>query len=185
MAGVATMKKVKQNTICAFWSPVEQTCKIQEAGLFIPLEDHIEIYCKSAEHTHCRQFRFIEQVLPGKEKTSKRGRNRRRSSRVKSNHHITLVRLSDSGHKVDNSPSIASTLDISSGGMRLMTRELLMHDSIIQFQFKSTFPSAVKSGLAKVKWCVPTKRDLRYQAGLAFQNTQIIQAMGEYLVSRA
>jgi hypothetical protein len=184
-ASIPMIKKEKEGKVCAFWSPAEQTCKIQNAGLFIPLEDHVEIYCKSAEHVLCRQFRLIEQTKPVAEKAGVRGKNRRKHSRVKTNHHLTLVRLSDSGNVVCTNPSIASTLDISSGGMRLTTRELLMHDSIIQFHFKGSVPSSVKSGLAKVKWCAPTKKDLRYQAGLAFQNPQIMEAMGEYLGLRA
>jgi hypothetical protein len=182
---IQMIKKEKQRKVCVFWSPIEKTCKIQDEGLFIPLEDHVEIYCRSAEHRLCRQFKLIEQIHPETGKAGKKERNRRKYSRVKTSYHITLVRLSDSGHMVGNSPSIASTLDISSGGMRLTTREMLMHDSIIQFHFKGPFPSSVKSGLAQVKWCIPTRKDLRYQAGLAFQNTQIIQAMGEYLGSRA
>jgi hypothetical protein len=179
------IKNEKDGQVCAFWSPTEQVCKVQDAGLFIPLEDHIEIYCKSAEHVLCRQFRLVEQTHPAAEQIGIRGKNRRKYSRVRTSHHLTLIRLSDSGNVVGDSPSTASTLDMSSGGMRLATRELLMHDSIIQFHFKGSFPSSVKSGLAKVKWCVPTKKDLRYQAGLAFQNIQIIEAMGEYLESRA
>jgi hypothetical protein len=177
--------KEKDGRVCAFWSPTEQICKVQDTGLFIPLEDHVEIYCKSAEHVLCQQFRLLEQTHLIAEQVVISGENRRKHCRVRTSRHLTLIRLSDSGNVVCNSPSIASTLDMSSGGMRLATRELLMHDSIIQFHFKGSLPSSVKSGLAKVKWCVPTKKDMRYQAGLAFQNTQIIEAMGEYLGSRA
>jgi len=180
-------KKEKQRVVCPFWSPAEKTCKMQATGLFIPLDDHIEIYCKSAEHILCRQYRLGQETS---RETGKAGhdintQNRRLHPRITSNHHLSLVRLSDSGQVVCHRPSRASTLDLSSGGMCLTTRELLMHDSIIQFHFKSPFPSTLKSGLAQVKWCVPAGNDLEYHAGLAFQNDEVIRAMDTYLGSRA
>jgi hypothetical protein len=179
-------KKEIQREVCPFWSPTERICKKLAAGLFIPLEDHVEIYCRTSQHTLCRIFCLSEHADQeiGKTDQEIKSSNRRKHTRVKTSHHLTLVRLSDSGHVVCEQPAMASTLDISSGGMRLTTRELLMHDSMIQFHFKGAVPSSLKSGLARVKWCVPTRKDLRYQAGLAFQNDQVIQAMDEYLDSR-
>ena len=176
-------KKEKQRAVCPFWSPAEKTCKMQAIGLFIPLDDHFEIYCKRAEHILCQQYRLSQDTNQetGKADRKIKAGNRRQHPRITSNHPLTLVRLSDSGQVVCHRPSRASTVDLSSGGMRLTTRELLMHDSIIQFHFKSSFPSSLKSGLAKVKWCVQAGNDLEYHAGLAFQNDEIIQAMDNYL----
>jgi hypothetical protein len=180
-------KKEKQCTVCPFWSPVEKTCKMQAIGIFIPLDDHIEIYCKRPEHILCQQYRLGQTANQetGDAEGKTRAGNRRQFPRVMTHHPLTLVRLSDSGQVVCHRPSRASTIDISSGGMRLTTRELLMHDSIIQFHFKGSLPSPLKSGLAKVKWCEPSGNDLEYHAGLAFQNDEIIQAMDSYLGSRA
>jgi hypothetical protein len=179
-------KKERLSRVCPFWSPAEHSCKILKEGLFIPLKDHLEIYCRSDHHTVCRQFRLNEHSHQetGNVDKGEISSNRRKYPRIKTTHHVTLVRLSESGQVVCHHPSIASILDLSSGGMRLKTRDLLMHDSIIQFHFNSSFPSSLKSGLAKVKWCESTSKDMRYQAGLAFQNDHVVQAMGEYLESR-
>jgi hypothetical protein len=181
------MKKKERHIICPFWSPTTKICKVQATGLFIPLDDHIQMYCKCPEHVLCQQYMLSQDT--GKE-TEKAGpevkaENRRQYPRIKSNHQLTLVRLSSSGHVVNHDSSRASTLDLSSGGMRLTTREIFMNDSMIQFHFKSSFPSSLKIGLAKVKWCVPADNELEYHVGLAFQNDQVIQAMGDYLGSRA
>jgi hypothetical protein len=180
-------KNEKQRIVCPFWSPAEKTCKMQAIGLFIPLDDHIEIYCKRAEHILCQQYKLSLDTSreTGKADLDIKTGNRRQYPRITSNHHLTLVRLSDSGQVIGHSPSRASTLDLSSGGMRLTTRELLMHDSIIQFHFKSSLSSSLKSGLAKVKWCAQAGNDMEYHAGLAFQNDEVIQAMDSYLGSQA
>ncbi len=180
-------KKEKQCAVCPFWSPAEKTCKMQAPGLFIPLDDHVEIYCKRPEYVLCRQYRLGQDINreTGKAALNIKTGNRRQHPRITSNHLLSLVRLSDSGQVVCNRPSRASTLDLSSGGMRLTTRELLMHDSIIQFHFKSPFPSTLKSGLAQVKWCELAGNDLEYHAGLAFQNDEVVRAMDSYLGSQA
>lgn len=172
--------------VCPFWSPITKSCKVQATGLFIPLNDHIEMYCKCPEHVLCQQYRVSQDTGQETEKAGPeiKAGNRRQYPRIKSNHQLTLVRLSNSGHVISHS-SRASLLDLGSGGMCLTTREMLMNDSMIQFHFKNSFPSSQKSGLAKVKWCVPADNDLEYHVGLAFQNDQVIQAMGDYLGSRA
>jgi hypothetical protein len=179
----ATMKtKENNNDECPFWSPADKTCKVQSTGLFIPLDDHIEVYCKRAEHTLCQQYKLSERIAQNSEKTIKgsENKNRRQHPRIKSNYPLTLVRLNESGNVVDQSPSRATIVDLSSGGMRLTTREMLMHDSIIQFHFSTSSPSSMKSGLAKVKWCLPTNDDLQYQAGLAFQNELLLPKTGNF-----
>ncbi len=179
------MKKKVRHMVCPFWSPIAKICKVQATGLFIPLDDHIQMYCKRPEHILCQQYRLSQD---GGQETEKAGPeiqagNRRQYPRVKSSHQLTLVRLSTSGHVISQDSSRASTLDLSSGGMCLTTREMLMNDSMIQFHFKNSLSSSLKSGLARVKWCVPADNDLEYHVGLAFQNDQVIQAMSDYLGS--
>jgi PilZ domain len=182
------MKKIeKLKKICPFWSSSGQTCKIRNEGLFIPLGDHIEVYCKGTEYPLCKQFALIEQAQIETRKAEQlvKGADRRHDPRIKSTHRLTFIRLSDSGHAICIQPSAASTLDLSSGGMRMTTRELLMHDSIIQFQFVAPFASTVQAGLAKVKWCMPAGNNPFYHAGLSFQSDHVIQAVDQYLGSKA
>ena len=174
------MKKLdQQRKICLFWSPIDRICKMQATGLFIPLDDHIEIYCQRAEHVLCQQYKLNASSHEEPQEAGTETINRRMQLRVRGNYNLTLLRLNESGNVISDHPSIASTLDLSSAGMRLTTRELLMHNSIIQFHFKTSFPSPLKSGLAKVKWCKPAGNNLQYMAGVAFQSDQVIQAMND------
>lgn len=177
-------KKEKTKKKCPFWSPSERICKVANEGLFIPLEDHIEIYCEGSEYPLCRQYLLFQQQSDTAG-SRKKVDDRRRSPRIKSAHRLTFLRLTDSGRPISVHPSIANTMDLSSGGMSLITRDLLLLDSIVQFQFTTPVPPALQTGLAKVKWCTPAENNLRYQIGLSFQNDRVIQAMGKYLNSRA
>lgn len=172
---------------CPYWASREQICKILDEGIFIPLGDHVELYCKGMEYPLCQRYALAPQAGNDTAYTefSDKDRDRRHSQRIKSNHRLTFCRLSDSGHVISEHPSLANTLDLSSGGMRMSMRELLMFDSMIQFRFAAPFSSSLKTGLAKVKWCSPTKNNLSYQAGLSFQNDHVIQAVYEYLHSQS
>ena len=169
--------------VCPFWSPITKICKVQATGLFIPLNDHIQMYCKRSEHVLCQQYRLSQDTDRETEKAGAeiKSGNRRLHPRIKRNHQLTLVRLSNSGHVISRDSSRASTQDLSSGGMRLTTREMLLNDSMIQFRFKHSLPSSLKSGLAKVKWCVPADNNLEYHVGVAFQNDQVIQGIADEL----
>ncbi len=180
-------KKEKLKNICPFWSPFGQTCKIRNEGLFIPLGDHVEVYCKGSEYPLCKQFLLLEraQNQAADARASSNKDERRHFPRIKSNHRLTFIRLSDSGHAICLQPSAANTLDISTGGMRMSTRELLLHGSIIQFQFVPPFDSNVHAGLAKVKWCMPANNNIFYYAGLSFQSDHIIKEVDAYIGSAA
>ncbi len=166
--------------ICEFWSQSEQTCKVCDSGLFIPLEDHIEIYCKTPEHTLCIQYNMNVQLTENQELGSVT--NRRSHMRVKENRQITLVRLNESGNIVSHQPEKANILDLSMGGMRVNSRELLLNDSLVQFNFSDDdLPHHLQSGIAKVRWSCPINHDTLFQMGLAFQNDQTMEAIGRHL----
>ncbi len=179
-------KKEKTKRICPYWSQQEHVCEIQEEGLFIPMDDHLRIYCTGTEFNLCRQYLLSKKsnVLET-ENQKKDGQERRQSPRIETTRRLNFIRLSDSGNPVSVHPSIASTLDLSSGGMRLSTRELLMYESMIQFQFNTPLSTSLLTGLAMVKWCTPTENDLQYQAGVSFQSDNIIEAVDQYLCSQA
>ncbi len=173
-------KQSKPKTSCEFWSPSEHTCKVCNSGLFIPLEDHIEIYCKTPEHVVCIQYNMNVQTARNQE--SQTSVNRRKHLRVKENQQITLVRLNESGNIVSHHPEKANVLDLSMGGMRVNSREMLLNDSIVQFTFSDDLaPSTLQSGIAKVRWSCPINNDTLYQIGLVFQSDKTIEAIGRHL----
>ncbi len=170
----------KTSSICKFWSASEHTCKVCNSGLFIPLDDHIEIYCKTPEHVLCIQYNMNVQTANKEEKWT--SVNRRRHMRVNERQQITMVRLNESGNVVSHLPEKANVLDLSMGGMRVNSRELLMHDSIVQFTFSGDdIPTTMQTGIAKVRWSFPINNDALYQVGLAFQNERTMKAIGRHL----
>jgi hypothetical protein len=158
-------------------------CSLCSEGLFIPLENHLEIYCRTEAFTMCMQYSLSSESchrsLP--ENTAAPHDNRRRHIRVEGRHRLTLMRLNRSGTSAPQAATLARTIDLSIGGLRLQTAEPLASDTVIQFSFDECAPHFPVAGTATVKWCHPLPDSSEYQSGLAFANEQTAEAMGIYL----
>ncbi|MBU1567112.1 MAG: PilZ domain-containing protein [Proteobacteria bacterium] len=167
---------------CPFWSALSMKCQICKGGLFIPMDDHMEAYCKTLNFPQCLQYSLHpKNHLEINAKESQGNRNRRNFGRVEACHKITLVKLIHSGKIVSHFSTFAKTLDLSSGGMRVTTNKPLLNDSIIQFSFGDSFPKDLHEATGLVVWCNKEIDDPSYQAGISFQDSHLIKAMGLYL----
>lgn len=168
---------------CPFWSPVSLKCSLCSEGLFIPLDDHIEVYCKTQEYPMCLQYSLSHDSIM--QMAAKAGAlpsdNRRQYKRIESKHRITLVRLSGSGKVASHFSTQANTIDMSMGGLRLRTEEPLTNDTVVRFSFEDPVPAILQSGMATIKWCNRLIDRSEYQSGLAFHSNQTVEAMGMYL----
>ncbi len=167
---------------CPFWSALSMKCRICKGGLFIPLDDHIETYCKTPDFPQCLQYSLHPKKhleIISKDNQSKS--NRRKFVRVTACHKITLVRLVHSGVVVSHFSTFAKTLDLSAGGMRLTTSQPLVNDTVFQFSFDNFFPQNIHQGTGLVTWCNKDINTSGYQAGIAFQEDHVVAAMGLYL----
>jgi hypothetical protein len=170
---------------CRFWSALSMKCRICKEGLFIPLDNHIEMYCKTTEYPHCLQYMLhSENIQSYLELTKKDENNRRKYERYQTCHQITLVRLVQSGKIASHYSIIAKTLDLSSGGMRLTTKNPLINHSLVQFTFDQSFPENLQNGTGQVAWCNKQIDEPGYQAGITFQDDRLITSMDRYLVSQ-
>lgn len=174
-------KHKKDDETCFFWSPKDRSCKLSSEGLFIPLDDHIEIYCKSPDHKLCLQYSMSVHAAQQEDSAYEDRVNRRAYTRFNSTHQVTLVRLKDSGNIAFHHATKANTLDLSSGGMRLVAREPIMSDTLMQFSFDDSFPELLQKGVAKTRWCRSVQDSLDYQIGIEFIDDEVKAAMDSFL----
>jgi len=174
---------IPHKSFCPFWSPISLKCSLCSEGLFIPLDDHIEVYCKTEEYPMCLQYNLSHDsnVRSSSGTDYLSNENRRKYDRFESTHRITLVRLSGSGTIASHFSTPASTIDMSMGGLRLRTQEPLINDTVVRFSFDDSVPQLLQSGTATIKWCYRLIDSSEYQAGLAFRSNQTVEAMGMYL----
>lgn len=162
----------KVNEHCPFWSTFALKCRLCNSGLFIPLDDHIEVYCTTPEYPVCLQYNMNsndQAQAQANSKIEERIQNRRAFQRLERNFRVTLVKMTETGQIAKHFSLHANTLDISRGGMRLTTTERLIDDTRIAFSFVDVFPDELQSGTATIKWCRQEEEAGLFQAGLAFE----------------
>ena len=176
-------EKNSSMTFCPFWIPTSLKCNLCTKGLFIPLEDHIEIYCKTEEYQTCSHYilsieSYRQSVTSNVENPNY---NRRRHVRIEGIHPVTLNPLNSGGKVVPQFSIHAKTLDLSLGGLRLQTKEPLINDTLIRFSFDDFAHNLFLTGTAIIRWCHQLINSSEYQAGLAFCDNQATEAMKMYL----
>lgn len=175
-------KSSKKSEVCPFWAPDSMKCKLCNDGLFIPLEDHIKIYCKTANHPQCLQYSlYADSHIKSLENSAAFLKNRRKYPRVEVHHKVTLIKFTKSGEIATHYPAVAKTLDVGAGGMRLVVDDILPTDTELQFAFDDSFPKPLQSGIGKIEWCNKQLDESGYHAGLSFHGKETIKAMEFYL----
>jgi len=168
-----------ENTCCPFWSSLAQKCRISSDGLFIPLDDHIDIYCTTADYPLCLQY-TMNSGIPDISDDVVAGNNRRNFPRIDAQYRVTLVKITETGRLAKHFSLDATTINVSKGGMRLATSEQLIDDTRIAFSFIDNMPKELQSGIAKIKWSKKSDTVGTYHAGLAFEDLPG-RAIGAYL----
>jgi hypothetical protein len=171
---------------CPFWVATSMKCSLCNGGLFIPLDDHAETFCYTPLFRACRQYAlYSENQILLAEKVRKSEENRRKYLRIETSHQITLVKIFESGKCLSHFSSKAKAIDISKGGMRMVTDTPLADNAMVQFFFDDTFPRILNEISGQVEWCNKQIDEPGYQAGLSFKEAHIIEAMGSFLEQHA
>lgn len=154
---------------CPYWLAKSRKCLISSKGLFIPLENHISIFCTTLKHTRCHLYRDELFVQQSGSSTSKH--NRRRYNRFPGGKRLILHQVTNTNtntHEV--SSKTAYTTNRSAGGVQIRTQSPLFHGSLISFSYDTSARPSDQKNLARVMWCQYQKDTLVYLAGLAFQS---------------
>jgi len=168
-----------EKTYCPFWSSMAQKCRISSDGLFIPLDDHIDVYCTTKDYPMCLQYSMSNEIPEVGDEADQQA-NRRNYPRMEAEYRVTLVKITETGRLARHFSLPATTVDISKGGMRLATSEQLIDDTRIAFSFIDNMPKDLRSGIAKIKWSRRNEATGVYHAGLAFEDPPS-KAIGAYL----
>ncbi len=177
-----TAEDRKPEEKCPFWSATSLKCTICRNGLFIPLDNHVETFCKTSRFHACMQYSlYSEKQIFLQEKVRKSEVNRRKSIRVQSSHIITLVKIFESDGTTPPPPYEIQTIDVSKSGMRVSLDQPLLYDALVQFSFDDSFLLKIHEITGQVEWCNKQIDEPGYQAGLSFRNKRIIDAHNRVL----
>ena len=176
-----TEQKKTIYTKCPHWSPHSLKCRICKGGLFIPLDDHIDVFCTTSNYPQCLQYAMhtatdLQVVTPEEDQN-----NRRQFLRIEATYRITMVKSVQTGEILSHLSTEATTLDLSMGGMRICSQTPVRDSSLMHFSFDESFPDPLQDGIGEVMWCNKQIDEPGYQAGIMFHDEMLVEAMGHYL----
>lgn len=160
---------------CPFWSPTSGNCKISHEGLFIPLDNHTNIFCKSGEYCGCEHY--CVNSTTDDSSVCNTVSERRLSDRHSGFQEIKIIQSAE--YIDDKSPQLsAHVVDFSRKGIRLLAATQLDRDSTVTCSLDDSFPEHLRSAAAMIRWCRPLRNNNGYQAGLSFLDDRISKALG-------
>ncbi len=163
-----------RHSSCPFWSPTSGNCKISHEGLCIPLDDHIDAFCKSEEYHGCEHF-CVNSATDNKAACNTVS-ERRRSDRHFGFQEIKIIQspeyTDDQGSHLS-----AHVVDFSENGIRLLAATQLDRDSTVTCALDERYPEHLRSAAAMIRWCRPLRNNGGYQVGLSFRDDRISTAL--------
>jgi len=153
-------------------------------GLFVPLSEHTEAFCRSAEWDQCLQYiRGCEAFLAmTRERRSNQTKGRRLHPRFIRRHSLTLAAASlHPGQPGERFEQNAWTVDLGLGGMRVETSAALPEAAKVFFAFGDDFMHPGLSGIAEVRWQRADNAAGMHQCGLGFIGHDSSRLIGESL----
>lgn len=168
---------------CPYLSVSQLECKVTEGGLYLPMPEHIDMFCKDASHVHCRHYLRGCEIC--KENAQKMGlvndESRRKYRRVRERIDLFLAQYSDSGKLIDVLDDSAYTIDLSLGGFRFESRNPVPANERIGFSFGNDFVTPSWQGFGQVRWTDSLKDSKGFQSGLTFTDSRTFQAVGRHM----
>lgn len=154
-----------------------------KGGLYIPMPEHIEMFCGTTHYIKCHQYMRGCELLH--ETAKKYGfiidGGRRRFRRIADRIPLILSACDMNKQPTELLDGSAVTLDLSLGGLRIESHTEIAIDTLIAFEFGADFSTPELSGIGEVKWCESRHNSGLYEAGIAFSDFSLTQAIGNHL----
>jgi hypothetical protein len=178
-----TAKKPKN--ICPYWDQItKQDCRLTKGGLYIPLPEHIEIFCSTTHFNQCHQFiRGCELLREAAASDSiyADSDSRRRHRRIKDQLSVSIATCDSFGQATGKLAEDTTTIDLSIGGMCVKSRKEISSNELLLLKIKDEDSKSSLSGIGEVRWCKTAKESSDYLVGIAFKTKETGRAIGRHL----
>ncbi len=172
------IRKVEQ--ICPHWSTMSKSCLLQQEGLFIPVSEHVKIYCQNSNYLSCQQLLGRARTM-GSPRREEGKENRRRHKRTLKRYYLRLSEYNPSALAEVPIDDCACTVDMSPGGIRLESSHSLVLDSLVSFYLDKKFSEVGLRGIGKVRWCKSLENTPLFHAGIDFIDEAAAMAIQQHL----
>ncbi len=167
---------------CPYFQPMyEGSCTMTKGGLYIPLPEHVEEFCKKPRFDKCQQYLRGQQLLRQPVQEAAAAQDSRRHFPRRRNHlPLVLSNCDAHGKPVDVIDRNAITIDMSLGGLGIQSSRELPEAKVLHFQLLSPQGKQGFSGMGEVRWGFRDQQSGRYRAGLSFVGNTISQELRQH-----
>ena len=171
---------------CPYWALESYSeCGLSKGGVYIPLPEHVQMYCLSGNYDLCCQYVKGFGLMSDQEERQVNefsGNGERRSVRRYPEQLYFDLAVCDrhSGLSAMNTCK-AKSLDVSLWGLRIESSCEFARDAVVSFILDPEFSSEQLLGVGEVKWCSPRKDSRMFEAGIAFSNYSTSEKMRAFL----
>jgi hypothetical protein len=145
------------HTICPYFDKQMQSCSLSAEGIYLPSRTDVQAFCMSSEYRKCSIYCHHRSSREPDRAPQQEGGliGKRRYPRLRERRSVLLRAHAREGEIVE----IATTLDFSPEGMRvLISREIAM-DTPFHFFFGNSFFVPGLQGIAQPRWQRPCPED--------------------------
>jgi hypothetical protein len=176
----------KKKNICPFLDEINSSsCRLSGSGLIIPTREHILTYCKNENYSKCQHYVYSRVAIEQKAEfdfDDSPVSNRRRFMRIPTSQQVKVSHYYLEGNREEILDNDASSIDLSLGGMRIVTKASLDVDETISFFFgEENEPQGFK-GTADVKWIQSAGYEDTIHAGLRFTEQDTCNTVRNYII---
>lgn len=170
---------------CCYLCKSSFECSLKKGGVFVPLQEHFEKYCLTDNFINCSHFidsLSASGVVPpstfGGFRSSPSAAERRVFVRKKVEYPVTLSSYGKERTIVvdSDSNSLAQTIDLAQGGMRVRTTKPVAKEDLLLFNFGEGFIAPLLHGFAEVCWQKTVPDNDHWELGLSFKD-QFVKAV--------
>jgi hypothetical protein len=169
---------------CPYWSKNNgHDCRMTKGGLYIPMPEHIDLFCSTPHYIKCHQYMRGCELL--QETAKKYGfivdGGRRRFRRVSERISLAVSLCDNDRRAIELLDDQAMTLDLSLGGLRIESHREISPNTLVAFEFGPDFSAPELIGIGEVKWCESKNGSGLFETGIAFSDFSLTQAIGNHL----
>ncbi len=149
-----------------------------KGGIFLPMDEHVARYCRSSRFRYCQQY--LRGCAGMEDAARKHGLSLSDSRRVHERRHekfpLRVYACDSKGKLVALLSDNAETVDLSIGGLGMLSSEKLEAGQDVTIHFDAGFTIPGLSSKGTICWCEKAD-DGHYQAGLAFAGDKMGQVV--------
>ena len=176
----------KKKTICPFLDEINNnSCGLSGSGLIIPTREHILTYCKNEQYSKCQHYVHSRITIEQKAEfhyIDSPASNRRRYMRIPSSRQVKVSRYHSDQNREEILDNDASSIDLSLGGIRIVTKASLDVDETVSFFFGEENEPQGFRGTADVKWIQSAGYEDTIHAGLRFTDQDTCNAVRNHII---